>query len=102
MKRYIRSSYEDDEAAVKKKEQDFIKFAKAHPSTPSLIIDKYIDNQETCSYYYGMEFDEDGRIFDSLPGECKQEMHRRYNSGEYDDYDDEDASYWETGVGRAE
>lgn len=102
MKRYIRSSYEDDEAIVKKKEQDFVKFAKSHQSYPALIIDKYLDNKETCSYYYGMDFDEDGSIFDSLPDECKQEMHRRYNNGEYDDYDDEDDSYWETGVGRDE
>ncbi len=102
MKRYIRSSYEDDESIVKKKEQDFIKFAKDHPFTPSLIIDKYIDNQETCSYYYGMEFDEDGSIFDSLPDACKNEMYRRYDNGDYDEYDDEDDLYWETGVGRDE
>lgn len=99
MKRYIMASYEDVEAIVKKKEQDFIKFAKSHRFTPSFIIDKYLDNQETCSYYYGMEFDEDGRIFDSLPDECKQEMYRRYTNGEYNDEDD---SYWETGVGRDE
>lgn len=77
MKIYVRSSSDDDKlyAYRDKLEKELIDKIKNGRKDPYWIADEYFSLKDMFRYEYGIEFDEDQKVYNSMPEKFQDAVH---------------------------